>query len=76
MHEKQTQTERVLEMLKRAGDHGVTSVDMVNAYILRGAAVIHLLKKDGHNIVATRVEGKTYARYTYIGRFVNGPESA
>jgi hypothetical protein len=58
-----TQSNRVLEMLKSAGSSGVMNYDFVNRYILRAAARIEELRKEGHNIKTIRV---SQGRWKYV----------
>ena len=56
-----SQREQVEELLLTK--EWVSVVAFLNLHITRGAAIIHILRKDGWNIQSERVEGKTYAQY-------------
>lgn len=50
-----TQTEKILALLKEAGDHGVSNIDL-NKIAFRYSARLHDLRKDGHIIKATHLK--------------------
>lgn len=62
------QRERILEMLKAAGEAGCTS-EQLNRVAFRYASVIHRLRQqDGHVIETQGRQGTELARYIYKGK--------
>ena len=59
-----SQKEKVLGMLK--SQEWVTVPDMLQEYITRGAAIICILRKEGHEIKGQPVWGKRYYAYQLI----------
>ena len=58
---KQTHKQRILDLLKVAGEHGVHSFFLAKEVTFRSAARINDLKNDGYNITTKREKrGKTY----------------
>lgn len=53
----QTQTERVAEMLIRAGRRGVCGTEFLKEYLPRYAARIHELRRDGWIIIRRQCDG-------------------
>lgn len=60
-----TQKERVLQILKVHGKHGVRSDHFLNVHIPRAAGRIHELKEEGYEISSERE--KQFCRYTLVG---------
>lgn len=53
---KPTQGVRIIRALKQAGNHGITSRDMINMGIFKYSSRIAELRKDGWNIQATHIK--------------------
>lgn len=68
-----TQKEKVLGMLKAAGNFGVRSDTYIKEYMPRAAARIKELREEGYEITSER-EGK-YTRWTLVGRDVEDVEA-
>lgn len=58
----QTQTEKILALLKAAGDKGVTNIEL-NKIAFRYSARLHDLRRDGYKISAQHIKD-TYWRFT------------
>lgn len=64
-----TQRQRVLHLLREAGDRGVHSFEMIQLGIPRVAARVHELQQDGHTIRSERSRFQGTAegsRYTLV----------
>lgn len=62
-----TQEGRVLRMLKES-KRGVTNGEFAKAHVLRYGSYIHILRKEGHNIIKTRdllADGKASNTWRY-----------
>ena len=57
---KETQWEKVLNMLRI---RPVTTMDIINNYVLAPQKVIEILRKKGYDITTKPVEGQKYSVY-------------
>lgn len=70
-----TQRERVLSMLREAGDDGVPTASFLREMIPRFSARIEELREAGHTIQSERVSSGSW-RYTLVDGGQEPPEAA